>query len=156
MRMEHFTMKKYDGLFIFASVAKDEALDGYIEKASAEITRLSGKVLSAEPLGKKNFARTMQKRDSGVYVKIRFEMDPAQVAPLKARYQLLEDFFRVQILVVDERREAILAKQEEQERYREAARAAAAAARAAEAAERESQAAAEAQDDNAEPAKEEA
>ena len=147
--MENFTMKKYDGLFIFATVAKDEALDTQIEKASAEITRLSGKVLSAQSLGKKNFARTMQKRDSGVYVKIRFELDPAQVAALKARYQLLEDFFRVQILVVDERREAIFAKQAEQERYREAARAAAAAARAAEAAERENQEAADAVEDNA-------
>ena len=142
MRMENFTMKQYDGLFIFATVAKDESLDGHIEKACAEITRLSGTVLRAEPLGKKNFARTMQKRDSGAYVKIRFEMDPAHVAPLKARYQLLEDFFRVQILVVDGRREAILARQEEQERYREAARAAAAAARAAEREQQEAEAAA--------------
>ena len=131
-------MKKYDGLFIFATVAKDEALDTQIEKASAEITRLSGTVLSAESLGKKNFARPMHKRDSGVYVKIRFEMDPAQIATLKARYQLLEDFFRVQVLVVDERREAIVARQTEQERIREAAREAArAAALAAAAAERE-------------------
>jgi ribosomal protein S6 len=83
--MENFTMKKYDGLFIFATVAKDEAVDTQIEKASAEITRLSGKVLSAQSLGKKHFARTMQKRDSGTYVKIRFEMDPAQVAALKAK-----------------------------------------------------------------------
>jgi ribosomal protein S6 len=147
--MENFTMKKYDGLFIFATVAKDEALDGQIEKASAEITRLSGKVLSAETLGKKNFARTMKKRDSGMYVKIRFEMNPAQVATLKARYQLLEDFFRVQILVVDDRREAIIAKQEEQEKAREAAREAARAAAAAAAAEKENQEAADAADDNA-------
>jgi len=135
-------MKKYDGLFIFAMAAKDEALDAQIEKASAEITRHSGTVLSTETLGKKNFARPMHKRDSGVYVKIRFELAPAQVAPLKARYRLLEDFFRVQILVVDDRREAVIAKQEEQERIREAARAAAreaALAAAAAAAEQESQ-----------------
>ena len=133
-------MKKYDGLFIFATAAKDEALDAQIEKAGAEITRHSGTVLSTETLGKKSFARPMHKRDSGVYVKIRFEMNPAQVAPLKARYQLLEDFFRVQILVVDERREAIIAKQEEQEKIRTAAREAArAAALAAAAAEQENQ-----------------
>ncbi|MCL2105427.1 MAG: 30S ribosomal protein S6 [Kiritimatiellaeota bacterium] len=135
-------MKKYDGLFIFVTVAKDEALDTQIEKASAEITRLSGTVLSVEPLGKKNFARTMQKHDSGAYVKIRFEMDPAQVAPLMARYQLLEDFFRVQILTVDERREAIIAKQVEQEKIREAARAAAMAAKLAEREQQEAEAAA--------------
>ena len=143
-------MKTYDGLFIFALAAKDEALDTQIEKASAEITRLSGKVLSTESLGKKNFARTMHKRDSGMYVKIRFELDPAQVATLHARYHLLEDFFRVQILVVDERREAIIAKQTEQERAREEARAAAMAAKAAEREEQETEA------DNADHAQEEA
>ena len=145
-------MKKYDGLFIFALAAKDEALETQTERACAEITRLSGKVLGTESLGKKNFARAMQKRDSGVYVKIRFEMEPAQVATLKARYQLLEDFFRVQVLVVDERREAIVARQAEQEKAREEARAAAMAAKAAE---RESQEAADAAA-NADPAQEEA
>lgn len=134
-------MKKYDGLFIFAAVAKDEALDTQIERASAEITRLSGKVLSVSALGKKSFARPMRKRDSGMYVKIRFELPPAQVAPLKARYRLLEDFFRVQVLLVDERREAIIARQEEQERVREAAREAARAAAAAERAAQEEAAA---------------
>jgi ribosomal protein S6 len=121
-------MKKYDGLFIFASVAKDEALEGQIEKACAEITRLNGSVLSTEPLGKKTFARPMRKRENGTFVKIRFALDPAQVAALKARYRLLEDFFRVQVLTVDERREAIIVKQTEQEKAREAAREAARAA----------------------------
>ena len=133
-------MKTYDGLFIFATSAKDEALDGQIEKACAEITRLNGHVLSAEPLGKKNFARPMRKRDYGMFVKVRFGLAPAQVAALKARYLLLEDFFRVQILAVNERREAVIAKQAEQERIREAAREAArAAAMAAAEAERKQQ-----------------
>jgi ribosomal protein S6 len=117
--------KKYDAMYIFASV-KDDTLDKQIEKASAEITRLNGKVLSTTTLGKKNFARTMQKRESGVYVTIRFELDPAQVAALKARYSLLEDFFRVQILSVNERSEAVLVKQAEILKVREATKAEAA------------------------------
>jgi ribosomal protein S6 len=68
----------------------------------------------------------MQKRESGVYVTIRFELDPAQVAALKARYSLLEDFFRVQILSVNERREAVLVKQAEILKVREATKAEAA------------------------------
>jgi ribosomal protein S6 len=119
-------MKKYDGLYIFAGSAKDEALDKLVDKARGEITRLSGRVLSTEVLGKRTFARPMHKRDSGVYVKIRFELDPAQVAPLTGRYHLIEDIFRVQILAVDERREAALAQQAEEMKAREAARAAAA------------------------------
>ena len=119
-------MKKYDGLYIFAGSAKDDVLDKQIDKARNEITRLSGNVLSTVVLGKKTFARPMHKRDNGVYVKIRFELDPLQVTALVGRYHLIEDIFRVQILAVDDRREAILAAQAEEMKAREAARAAAA------------------------------
>ncbi len=125
MRMDFFIMKKYDAMYIFANVAKDDSIDGLVEKASNEITRLNGKVLSTTVLGKKSFARTMQKKESGVYVKIRFEIDAAQVALLQSRYGLLEDFFRVQILTVDERREAAIIKQTEEQKVRDAAKAAA-------------------------------
>ena len=118
-------MKKYDAMYIFANVAKEDSIDGLVEKASNEITRLNGKVLSTTVLGKKSFARTMQKKESGVYVKIRFEIDPAQVALLQSRYHLLEDFFRVQILTVDARREAAIIKQTEEQKVRDAAKAAA-------------------------------
>jgi len=124
-------MNKYDGMYIFAGSAKDDVLDKQIDKARGEITRLSGNVLSTDVLGKKSFARPMRKRDSGVYVKIRFELDPAQVATLVTRYHLVEDIFRVQILAIDERREAILVKQAEVLKVREATRAAAAAKEAA-------------------------
>jgi ribosomal protein S6 len=124
-------MNKYDGLYIFAGSAKDDVLDKQIDKARGEITRLSGTVLSTDVLGKKSFARPMRKRDGGVYVKIRFELDPAQVAALVGRYHLVEDVFRVQILAVDERREAVLLKQAEVQKIREATRAAAAAKEAA-------------------------
>jgi ribosomal protein S6 len=113
-------------MYIFANVAKDDSIDGLIEKASNEITRLNGKVLSTNVLGKRSFARTMQKKDGGVFVKIRFELNPLQVVTLQGRYLLLEDFFRVQILAVDERREARIVKQTEEQRVRDAAKAAAA------------------------------
>jgi ribosomal protein S6 len=124
-------MNKYDGLYIFAGSAKDDVLDKQIDKARGEITRLSGNVLNTEVLGKKSFARPMRKRDSGVYVKVRFELDPEQVAALVSRYRLVEDIFRVQILAIDERREAVMVKQIEVQRVREATRAAAAAKEAA-------------------------
>lgn len=124
-------MNKYEGLYIFAGSAKDDVLDKQIDKARGEITRLSGNVLSTDVLGKKSFARPMRKRDSGVYVKIRFELDPAQVSTLVSRYHLVEEIFRVQILVVDERREAVLVKQAALQKAREAARAAAAEKEAA-------------------------
>ena len=106
-------MKKYDGLYIFAGNAKDDVLESNFAKAVAEIERFGGKVESQDILGKRTFARPMQKRENGVYALVRFELDPAKVRELVNRYRLVEEVFRVQILAVDDRREAKLAAQRE-------------------------------------------
>ena len=100
-------MKKYDGLYIFAGQAKDDVLEGQIAKAVAEVTRLGGNILTQEVLGKRAFARPM----------------PAKVSELVNRYRLVEEVFRVQILAVDDRREAVLAAQREAAEQRAAAKA---------------------------------
>ncbi len=99
-------MKKYDALYIFVGVTKDDVLNANLEKALSEIARLEGNVLTTESLGKRTFSRPMSKKENGVYVKVRFELDPAKVDELINRYHLVEEIFRVQILAVDERREA--------------------------------------------------
>ena len=106
-------MKKYDGLYIFAGNAKDDVLEGSLAKAVAEIERFGGTVEAQEVLGKRTFARPMHKRENGVYAIVRFELDPAKVTELVNRYRLVEEVFRVQILAVDDRREAKLAAQRE-------------------------------------------
>ena len=130
-------MKKYDALYIFVGIAKDDALEACLEKALAEVTRLGGNVLEKVSLGRRGFSRPMRKRENGVYVKVRFEFDPRKVSELVSRYRLVEEVFRVQILAVDDRRESLIA-QERAERAeelarREAANAAALAAKSAEA-----------------------
>ena len=124
-------MNKYDGLYIFVGSVKDEALDKQIEKATAEITRLNGNVIDSTVLVRKTFAHRMKKKDSGVYVKVRFELEPDKVKALIARYHLTGDVFRVQILAVDEKREAILESQAKARKAREEAKAAAEAENAA-------------------------
>ena len=130
-------MKKYDALYIFVGIAKDDALEANLEKALAEVTRVGGNVLEKVQLGKRMFSRPMKKRENGVYVKVRMELDPAKVDELVKRYKLVEEVFRVQILAVDDRREAKIA-QERAERAeiqakKDAAAAAALAAKTAEA-----------------------
>ena len=130
-------MKKYDALYIFVGIAKDGALEANLEKALAEVTRLGGNVLEKVQLGKRMFSRPMKKRENGVYVKVRLELDPSKVDELVKRYKLVEEVFRVQILAVDDRREAKIA-QERAERAeiqakKDAAAAAALAAKTAEA-----------------------
>ena len=126
-------MKKYDALYIFVGIAKDDVLDANLEKALAEVTRLGGNVVAKETLGRRPFARPMKKRENGVYVKVRFELDPLKVDELVNRYHLVEEVFRVQILAVDARREAKIASERQARAERiakkEAAQAAALAAK---------------------------
>ena len=129
-------MKKYDALYIFVGIAKDDALEANLDKALAEVTRLGGVILEKESYGKRVFSRPMKKRESGVYVKVRFEIDPARLEELVNRYHLVEEVFRVQILAVDDRREAKIAgeraERAEAQAKREAAAAAALAAKTGE------------------------
>ncbi len=122
-------MKKYDALYIFVGTLRDDAVEASLEKALAEVTRLGGNVLEKVSLGKRSFSRPMRKRESGVYVKVRFELDPQKVDELVNRYHLVEEVFRVQILAVDDRREVKIA-QERAERAEIQARKDAAAAAA--------------------------
>ena len=124
-------MKKYDALYIFVGIAKDDALEANLEKALAEVTRLGGNVLEKVTLGKRAFSRPMKKRENGVYVKVRMELDPLKVDELVNRYHLVEEVFRVQILAVDERREAKIAAERQVRAERQAKREAAAAPAAA-------------------------
>ena len=121
-------MRKYDALYIFVGIAKDDALEANLDKALAEVTRLGGNVIEKVQLGKRVFSRPMKKRDSGVYVKVRLELDPLKVDELVKRYKLVEEVFRVQILAVDDRREARLAQERTERAEIQAKKDAAAAA----------------------------
>ena len=94
---------------------------------------MGGNIIAKDSLGKRAFARPMKKRDNGVYVKVRFELDPLKIKELVARYRLVEEVFRVQFLAVDDRREAKIAAERaaraENLAKREAAQAAALAER---------------------------
>lgn len=123
-------MKQYDAHFIFVQPGREEAWAKTIERMQGEITRIGGKVLGTEDLGKKTFARPQQKKESGTYLTIRFELDPAKVNELRARYALIEEIFRLQILAIDPIVEMKLSKQAAEKKAREEAAAQQAAAEA--------------------------
>lgn len=107
-------MNTYEGLFIFPGNLKDDALESAVEKAKAEITKLSGEVRSTTRLGRRPFARSLKGHESGQYFLITFVLDPGNVAVLNARYKLVDEVFRTQFVRVD-------AKQTEQEQEQEPA-----------------------------------
>ncbi len=95
--------RKYEALFIFAGNVKDESLDKVVEQSTTEIQKLGGVIEKTDALGRRTFARTMQKHDHGVYVKIRFTIEPEKIAKIHSRFVYNEDCFRMQIVSRNER-----------------------------------------------------
>jgi len=89
-------VKRYEGLFILETAAKEEGIKDAIDKISAEITNLGGKVETVQKMDKKNYSRVANKKHSaGFYVNVIFEGQPTLVDQLKHRFAMNEEVFRV-------------------------------------------------------------
>ena len=89
-------MKRYEGLFILNTSAKEEGIKDVIDKVSAEITSAGGKVETVQKMDKRNFVRVADKKhSSGFYVNVIFESQPAVLPQLQSRFALNEEVFRV-------------------------------------------------------------
>jgi small subunit ribosomal protein S6 len=112
-------LKTYEALFIFDSQLKDDALDKIMEGVRGELEKQGGQVQEVARLGVRDFSREMKKKHAGYYVRVRFQMDPAKIHPLQARFKLNESIFRVQVVqaqkmkVVEPKPEAATAATEE-------------------------------------------
>ena len=89
-------MKRYEGLFILNTVGKEEGVTELIEKVRSEINAAGGKVETVQKMDKRPFARVANKKNSsGFYLNVIFEAAPAALAPLRAKFALSADVFRV-------------------------------------------------------------
>ena len=89
-------MKRYEGLFILDTAAKEEGIKDTIDRISAEITNLGGKLETVQKMDKKNYSRVADKKHTaGFYVNIIFEGQPALLDQLKRRFAANEEVFRV-------------------------------------------------------------
>ena len=91
-------MNKYEAMIIFRETLKDADWDGAVEAVRAEIKKLGGDMTSCTRLGKRDFARPMQKRTSGHYGLIAFQLAGDKVSALQTRLKLDEQVFRVQVV----------------------------------------------------------
>ena len=82
-------MKRYEGLFILNTAAKEEGIKDSIDKISAEIAAAGGKVETVQKMEKRNFSRVAdRKHSSGFYVNLIFEIEPGAVNQLRQRFHL--------------------------------------------------------------------
>jgi ribosomal protein S6 len=89
-------VKRYEGLFILDTAGKEETIKDTIDKISAEITSLGGKVETVQKMDKRSFMRVANKKHSaGFYVNVIFESQPSAIEQLKKRFAMNDDVFRV-------------------------------------------------------------
>jgi ribosomal protein S6 len=89
-------VKRYEGLFILETAAKEEGLKEAIDKISAEITAAGGKVETVQKMDKKNFSRVADKKHSaGHYVNVIFESQPGVLDQLRHRFAMNPEVFRI-------------------------------------------------------------
>ena len=89
-------MKRYEGLFILNTTAREEGIKEAIDKVSAEIAASGGRVETVQKMDKRAFARVANKKhNSGFYVNVIFESLPGALAGLRSKFALNEEIFRV-------------------------------------------------------------
>ncbi|HHX98555.1 MAG: 30S ribosomal protein S6 [Kiritimatiellia bacterium] len=112
-------MNKYEALIIFREDLKDTDWETAVAAVESEIQRLDGSVSSTTRLGKREFARPLQKQLSGHYGLMAFELAGDKVAPLLARLKLDERVFRVQVVTAPPVPSAPLAPKQEMAKVEE-------------------------------------
>ena len=89
-------MKRYEGLFILNTTAKEEGIKDIIDRISSDITAAGGKVETVQKMDKRSFSRVADKKfTSGFYANVIFEAGPTTVEQLRHKFALNDDVFRV-------------------------------------------------------------
>jgi small subunit ribosomal protein S6 len=89
-------VKRYEGLFILNTAGKEDSVKEMVDKISADIISVGGKVETVQKMDKRSFMRVAnRKHTSGYYVNVIFESGPAAVNQLRNRFALNEEIFRV-------------------------------------------------------------
>jgi len=86
-------------MFIFPETLDEEGLDQAIDAVKRELEKLGGTLESITRLGKKTFARPMQKKKAGYYVVLMLRLDSLKLDAFKKRLKLATDVFRAQLVL---------------------------------------------------------
>lgn len=95
-------MKKYETIVILDEKALKDDGGAFLAEFEKVVTRdCGGKIVESQILGKKQFAREIKKRRTGVYLDVVHEMEPDQVVPLRNKFKLDETVLRIQTYSYD-------------------------------------------------------
>ena len=76
-------MKKYEAVFILDIRKVEDEGKGFTEEFGKNLESWGGKLLEANAMGRKQFAREINKRKAGIYWDYVFELDPLKVIQIR-------------------------------------------------------------------------
>jgi ribosomal protein S6 len=89
-------VKRYEGLFILNTAGREEGVKDALDKVSADIVAVGGKVETVQKMDKKSFARVADKKfTAGFYANIIFSGQPAMLDQLQNKFSTNDEVFRV-------------------------------------------------------------
>ena len=87
-------MKRYEGLFILNTAGKEDSVKEMVDKISADIISVGGKVETVQKMDKRPFAYAAGALDAGFYVNFVFHADPQLITKLRAKFKLDPEVYR--------------------------------------------------------------
>ena len=91
-------MKNYELMVVFKPNLDSEEVNVAVEKLSATVSELNGKVESVEKVGRKKLAYDIDNYRDGFYVVSKIELAPENVKALKRNLKLNDNFLRDMII----------------------------------------------------------
>lgn len=89
-------MNRYEAMVILPETLTEEEIEQGLDRLTASIKKLGGQASKASRMGRKTFARPMNKQTVGEYALLRFELAGEKIADLQASLKLDEAIFRIQ------------------------------------------------------------
>lgn len=89
------TKRNYRATFILDNRGKEDSADTIIDSVKKEIAAVQGEVTAVENLGKRDFARVIDRKfTGGTYVQVSFSAPPTGPSQLKERLRLNHSVYR--------------------------------------------------------------
>lgn len=94
-------MKKYEAVFILDVRKVEDEGKAFSEEFGKNLESMGGKLIEANEMGRKQFAREIKKRKAGVYLNFVFELDAEKETQIREQFRLDERVLRIMIILFD-------------------------------------------------------
>ena len=91
-------MKKYEAVFILDMRKVEDEGKAFSEEFAQIIQSWGGSVTESVPMGRKQFAREIEKRKAGIYWNFILELDALKVKEIREKYRLDERVVRLLVI----------------------------------------------------------